>query len=177
MGVSAIVSADGKVADVDIAGLVRRLLLFDKYILIAIRLEEFPIIARYLGYEGLRDLLSANLIEIRCECLQLAQVAQGALFGDPVLPPFHYRFNWLDAHDRPKYIHDGLQAMHGTTGLRHKQILKLKRAIASAIRPLPQGMRPLLWPAFQNELLHSPRLVRVAVQMVVKSQLGFSDVH
>jgi hypothetical protein len=60
IGVSAVVSADGKVTDVDIKGFVRRLLLFDKYVLVTIKLEEFPFIARYLGYEGLRDLLAAD---------------------------------------------------------------------------------------------------------------------
>jgi hypothetical protein len=70
IGASAIVSSDDrKVIDVDLSGLIRRLLLFDKYVLVSVRLAEFPILARYIGYEGLRDLLAANLIEIRCECL------------------------------------------------------------------------------------------------------------
>jgi len=176
IGVSAVVTPDGKIKDVDVVGLVRRLLLFDKYILVAIRLEEFPILARHLGYEGLRDLLAANLIEIRCECLQLGQVGQSSLFGDRVLPPFHYRFNWIDAHNRQKYIHDGLQYMHGTPSLQHKQAAKLKGAIANAIRPLPEGMRAHLWPIFQNELLHNPRLVKMAVEMAVQTRIGLSNV-
>jgi len=175
IGVSAVMSQDSKVIAVDISGLIRRLLLFDKYILVSIRLQEFPIVARYLGYEGLRDLLAANLIEIRCECFQLAQVAQSGLFGDPVLPSFNYRFNWIDAQDRNKYIHDGLQLMHGTPGLRRNQIVKLKGAIAGAIRPLPEGTRTQLWPPFQNELIHNPRLVNAAVEMVVQTRLGLSN--
>jgi hypothetical protein len=93
IGTSAILSADGKVADVDLESLVRRLILFERYVLHSIRLQEFPVLARRLGYERLRDLLSANLIEIRCECLQLTQSAQSGLFGDPVLPKFHYQFH------------------------------------------------------------------------------------
>ena len=64
MGNSAVVSPDGKVTDVDIDSLARRLLLFDKYVLTSIRLQEFPILARRLGYGALRDLLDADIIEV-----------------------------------------------------------------------------------------------------------------
>src|SRR3954464_6775336 len=134
MGNSAILSADGIVTDVDIDGLVRRLLLFDKYVLTSPRLQEFPILARRLGYAALRDLLDANLIEIRCECLQLTQIGQSGLFGDPTLPLFSYKFNWIDMHDRQKYIHDCLQGMHLSAGLNHKETLRIKRSIVNSIR-------------------------------------------
>src|SRR6476660_5200994 len=91
IGVSAVQSPEGSVTDVDLESLVRRLILFDTYVLHSIRLKEFPLLARRLGYEGLRDLLSTNLIEIRCECLQLAQTSQSGIFGDPILPNFHYQ--------------------------------------------------------------------------------------
>jgi hypothetical protein len=69
-----------------------------------------------------------------------------------------------------------LQDLHGTPGLQRKQVLKLKEAIAGAIRPLPEETRSQLWPAFENELIHNSRLVKTAVEMVVKERLGLSDV-
>ena|SRR5208282_430268 len=110
IGASAVLSPENKVIDVDVHGLVRRLLLFDKYILVSVKLEEFPFLADRLGYEGLRDLLAAKLIEIRCECLQRASMGQSGLFGKAPLPLLSYRLDWLDASDRRKYIHDCLQA-------------------------------------------------------------------
>lgn len=171
IGVSAIMSPDGKVADVDIESLVRRLLLFDTYVLHSFRLQEFPVLARRLGYESLRDLLSAKLIEIRCECLQLAQTAQSGMFGDPILPSFHYQFHWIDAHDKTKYVHDCLQAMHDVSGISHKDIVRLKRSIADAIRPLSAEVRPQLFPPFQQELLHNGDLVRKSVELAVRNKL------
>jgi hypothetical protein len=176
IGVSAVLSANQKVTDIDIGGLIRRLLLFDKYIMVSIRLQEFPLLVRYLGYQGLQDLLSAKLIEIRCECLQLSQTAQSGMFGDPVLPLFTYRFHWIDSHDRRKYIHDCLQCVHSTPDLQHKQVSKLKRAIVNAIRQLPEDARSQLFPAFENELLHSQSLVQIAVGMVIRARLGLTDV-
>jgi hypothetical protein len=171
IGASAIVSSEGKVTDVDLESLVRRLLLFDGYVLHSIRLQEFPVLARRLGYEGLRDLLSAKLIEVRCECLQLAQTAQSGMFGDPILPNFHYQFHWIDAHDKTKYVHDCLQAMHEVSGIPHKNILRLKRSIADAIRPLSAEVRPQLYPPFQRELLHNSELVKKSVELAVRNKL------
>jgi hypothetical protein len=176
MGVSAIVSREREVTDVDLTGLVRRLILFDKYVLVSTRLKEFPILARYLGYEGLRDLLSARLIEIRCDCFQLGQTGQSGLLGDPILPYLSYKFSWLAAHDKEKYIHDCLQSMHDAPGLQQKQIVRLKGAIAGAIRPLPSDLPPYLFPPFRDELLHNNQLLKTAIGMEVRRRLHLNDV-
>jgi hypothetical protein len=176
IGASAVVSAEGKVIDVDLSGLIRRLLLFDKYVLVSVRLGEFPVLARSIGYERLRDLLAANLIEIRCECLQLGQMGQSGMFDDPRLPPFSYKFNWIDAHDKEQYVHQCLHDLHGTPGLRNKQVIKLKGAIAGAIRPLPPDLRSQLFPPFQNELLNNNRLVKAAVEMEIQRKLHVGGV-
>src|SRR6266700_23885 len=109
--------AGSKVTDVDITGIVRRLLLFDKYVLVSVRLQEFPILVKYLGFGGLIDLLHSNLIEIRCECLQLGQTGQTTNLDRPALPLYHYRFNLIDAHDKTKYISDCLRPIHDVGGL------------------------------------------------------------
>ena len=169
-------SPEHEVIDVDVEGLVRRLILFDKYVLVSVRLQEFPLLVKHLGYEGLRDLLSANLIEVRCECMQLAQMAQSGMLGDPVLPLFSYKFNWIDARDRKSYIHDCLQCLHGDSRLQRKQAIKLKSAIVSAIRPLPESLRPQLFPVFREDLLHNRNLLRTSVSMAVHTRLGESDI-
>jgi hypothetical protein len=176
IGASAVLSPERTVVDVDIGGLIRRLLLFDKYVLASVRLQEFPLLAGYLGFEGLRDLLAAKLIEIRCECLQLAQVGQSGLFGDRVLPLFSYNFEWSDAHDRPRYIRDCLMDLHSVPTLQRKQVSKLKRAIDAAIQPLPhEAMRVQLFPVFRNELLHNQSLLRTSIEMTLRRRLGLTD--
>ncbi len=175
IGNSAVVSG-GKVTSVDISGLVRRLLLFDKYVLTSVRLQEFPVLARQLGDGALRDLLDLKLIEIRCECLQLTQIGQSGLFGDPILPALSYKFNWIDMHDRQKYIHDCLQDMHDSSGLRHKEVLKIKRSIVDSIRQLPPEVRPALFPPFRNELLNNSPLVRRSIELSIKKSRGLTEV-
>jgi hypothetical protein len=149
---------------------------FDKYVLTSVRLQEFPILARQLGYGALRDLLDLKLIEIRCECLQLTQIGQSGIFGDPVLPLFSYKFNWIDMHDREKYIHDCLQGMHQSSGLLHKEILKIKRCIVESIRQLPPEVRPSLFAPFRNELLNNAQLVRRSIELsITKSRRGTAN--
>ena len=157
-------------------GLIRRLLLFDKYVLVSTRLEEFPHLVRHLGFEGLQELLAARLIEIRCECFQPGQTAQYNFAGFPTYPLFTYRFDWIDAHDRRKYIHDCLQNVHNSPGLQRKQVSKLKRAIVDAICPLSTEERKEWGPASQQELLHSTKLVRASIDLVIYSRLGLENV-
>ena len=86
IGASAVWSDDKKLIDVDVSGLIRRLLLFDRYVLMSSRLREFPFLVEYFGYEGLQELLAARLIETRCECLQFGQTAQLSFTGQPTFP-------------------------------------------------------------------------------------------
>jgi hypothetical protein len=176
IGVSAIHSADSKIVDVDLTGLIRRLLLFDKYVLVSTRLEEFPHLVRHLGYEGLQELLAAKLIEIRCECFQPGQTAQTSFADYPTYPLFTYRFDWIDAHDRRKYIHDCLQNVHNSPGLQRKQISKLKLAIVDAIHPLPTDERKEWGPSSQTELLHNTKLVRASIELAIRSRTGLENV-
>lgn len=176
IGASAILSPEKQVVDVDLSGLIRRLLLFDKFVLSSIRLQEFPILARYLGYEGLRDLLAAKTIEIRCECLQLAQVAQAGLHGDPILPLFSYRFHVIDAHSRRQYVHDCLHALHSATSLQGKQVIRLKGAVAAAIRRPAEDLRTRLFAPFHHEIVHNPGLLHRSVELAIHGQLGLTEV-
>lgn len=174
IGSSAIISPDGTVTGVDTAGLIRRLLLFDKYILYSVRLQEFPHLAKLCGYNELSKLLSTALIDIRCECLQLAQIGQSQLFGDPLLPPLWFKFNWIDMSNRTKYIHDCLQKLHDVPTLKNTQVLKLKKQIVDAIRPLPAEIRPELFPAFRHEAIHQTSLVKKSVDLVLTKEFGIS---
>src|SRR5258706_3990289 len=105
IGASATYSPENNFIGVDVEGLIRRLLLFDKYILYSSRLREFPVLVKHFGYSGLRELLDTRLIDIRCECLQYGQTAQTQFDGQPTSPLLTYRIDWLDAANRRDYIH------------------------------------------------------------------------
>jgi hypothetical protein len=176
IGVSLVRSPDSQVCDVDIEGFVRRLLLFDKYVLVSERLEEFPHLVRYFGFEGLQELLSAKAIEIRCDCFQPGQTAQTNFRGFSTYSLFTYRFDWIDAHDRRKYIHDCLQNIHKSQGLQLKEIKKLKLAIADVILPPPIEERREWGPSSKYEILNNSKLVRASIDLVLRARRGLENV-
>jgi hypothetical protein len=134
--------------------------------MVSVRLQEFPHLAKYLGYEGLRDLLFSRALEIRCEWFQLAQVGQSGLLGSPRLPLLKYQFNWIDAHDREGDIAKGLDSLAGTPGLRNRQIRVLREAITDAIKPLSQESKRQLWPDFLGEM-QNPTILKAATEMAL----------
>jgi hypothetical protein len=176
IGASATFSPENRFIGVDVEGLIRRLLLFDKYILYSLRLQEFPILARHFGYDGLRELLSTRLIEIRCECLQYGQTAQTQFDGQPTFPLLTYRVDWLDAANRRDYIHNCLTNIHESPGLRKRQTIKLKESVVSRIVDLPREDQSKWSAAFQHDFLHDDKLVRKSIDMAIRSLHGVENV-
>jgi hypothetical protein len=172
LGQSAIISRSHDAKDVEVAvdvdGLIRRLLLFETYVLYSVRLKEIPALVPYLGYEGLHHLLTSGALEIRCECTQLVE----GKFNTPTCPSLTFQFHAIEAHDRKRYVHDCLQNVHHAHGLQHKQVLKLKRAVVEAIRSpdMKELFRAEVAPAFEHELLHNPTLVARAVKVVLAKE-------
>jgi hypothetical protein len=174
LGVSAVTAPNGSVSDVDLRGLIRRLLIFDQYVLASIKLQEFSYLCRYMGYEGLRDLLQAGLIQIRCECFQMSQTGQSGMFGDPILPQLSYKFHWLDSNDRSQYIHDCLQGIHKIENLGHKDSVRLKRLIAKSIVPIPKELKLEFGSSFGKDVLQQ-NLLEAAMKISLARRFG-SDI-
>jgi hypothetical protein len=161
-----IAGADFHAVEIDVDSFIRRLLLFETYILYSVRLKEIPLLVPYLGYEGIRELISAHALEIRCECIQFVE----GQFRTPPCPRLTYQFHVVDAHDREKYVHDCLANVHASPNLQHHQIVKLKRLVVGAItRPDVQQMfRTSVAPAFESDLLQNPAIAAAAVRMDLK---------
>jgi hypothetical protein len=172
LGVSAISEPTGAVTGFDMSGLVRRLLLFDKYIVVSIRLLEFRHLAEHLGYERTRDLLGSGLIEIRNECVQMSEVGTSGLFGAPKQPPMHYQFNWLDFHDRKATTSVQLDELRGIPGISEKENIKLRGQIVRLIHPLPHEAKAIFGTSFFTEL-YNDVVVKEAVKTAIR-QLGMA---
>lgn len=170
LGVSAISDTTGAVTGFDMSGLVRRLLLFDKYIVVSVRLLEFRPLAGHLGYERTRDLLNSGLIEIRNECLQLSEVGTSGLFGGPKQPLMHYQFNWLDFHDRKATTSVQLDELRDIHGISEKQNIRLRGQIVHLINPLPHEAKTSFGKSFFSELENGV-VVKEAVKLAMR-QLG-----
>lgn len=177
LGSSAIVSQEPGARDIsvklDVEGLVRRLLLFDTYILYTVRLKEVPEMVRHFGYEGTLALLSSGALEIRCEC---AQFMEGQ-FKTPAAPPLTFQFHVIEAHGRDQYLIDNLNEVNRTLGLDSRQLMALRSAVVGAVRqPDNREMfSSLVAPAFDSDLLSNPTLLKAAVVFVLAKDKGIQQ--
>ncbi len=146
IGISAKLDGNWPVSGFDMSGLVRRLLLFDGYVIKSVRLLEFRFLGEHLGYARTRDLLDTGLIEIRNEIMQPAEMLNRSL------GPYVYRMNWIDYHDRWKSTSDNLSDLREIKGMSLKENMKFRKAIADRIRPLPTEYRKQVAEAFRDEL-------------------------
>lgn len=176
LGSSAIVSQNPGLRDIsvalDVSGFVRRLLLFDTYILYSVRLKEIPELVRHFGFQGTMDLLSSGALEIRCEC---AQYAEGA-FNTPACPPLTFQFNVVEAHVWEQYRIESLPALTKAP-LSGRQLMDLQGAVVRAVRRSDnrQMFSSEVAPAFEAELLSNERLVKAAVLLILSRQHGIRE--
>jgi hypothetical protein len=74
LGSSAIANPTSDARDIivklDVGGFVRRLLMFDTYILYSVRLKEVPELVNHFGFQGTMDLFASGALELRLECAQ-----------------------------------------------------------------------------------------------------------
>jgi hypothetical protein len=169
LGSSAVVSQNPGERDItvalDLGGFVRRLLLFDTYVLYSVRLKEVPELVRHFGFQGTMDLLSSGALEIRYEC---AQFVEGQ-FNTPECPLLVFQFHVIDAHIWEQYLIDGLSELRKALTLSGRELMSLQSAVVKAVKRSDnrQMFTTEIAPAFENELLHNERLVRAAVSFVL----------
>jgi hypothetical protein len=169
LGSSAIVTHPPEERDIsvklDISGFVRRLLLFDTYVLYSIRLKEVPELVRHFGYQGTMDLLSSGALEIRHEC---AQYAEGQ-FNTPPYPELTFQFHVIEAHIWEQYLIDSLPEVGKAPGLTAHERMELQSAVVRAVTRSDnrQMFAEEIAPDFEREILHNERLVKRAVLLVL----------
>jgi hypothetical protein len=161
---------------IDVGAVVRRLILFDKYILQSIRLMEVPLLLRLFGYRGLLELLDANVLGFHCDALTMAQVGQvgapGIRSGRDPLPLGSYYFATAYVPDHEEFVSERMAELEEASGLTRKQFIKLKGAIASRlVQRLPDlGNRAL--EQLVTDIGQNPILVRRAVATSLRIRLG-----
>lgn len=178
LGSSAIVTQENGAPDItvklDVAGFVRRLLLFDTYVLYSVRLKEIPEMVRHFGYQGTLALLSSGALEIRCEC---AQYAEGQ-FGTPPCAPLTFQFHVIEAHGRDKYLIDNLKEVNRTPAMSSRELMDLQSAVVGAVRQPDnrQMFRDLVAPTFDGDVLRNTALLKAAICFVLEKERGMNAI-
>jgi hypothetical protein len=175
LGQAAIVK-DAAIVGVDVNAVIRRLVLFDTYILKSTRLKEFPFLVEHLGFEGTMQLLKSSAFQVECECITTGQTGQVGILESRarkgILPLLSYSLSGIDAGDRRKYIHDCLQPLHQVPGLTQKQVVKVKRALVSKLTRVPEGFAAKLASQATSDVLAKPHLVKKSIEVATHAMLN-----
>src|SRR4051794_20462719 len=98
----------------DSEGLIHRLLLFDRVIVVSSRLREFAPMVRSFGVDGVIALLRSGAVSVLCQAVTLGSVGQTDLrsrekYG--LLPPLSLSFATVRAADPKEYLHGCFKAI------------------------------------------------------------------
>jgi hypothetical protein len=171
LGTSGITNEAHAVAGVDLNGIIRRLILFDTYILKSLGLQESPFLIAELGFSGTMQLLASPAFEIQCEVMAVGQTGQTAMpdrESRGILPPLSYALSGIRSAEPKKFIHDRLQPLHQIPNLTQKQIIKLKKAIVDTMVSLPEHFAGRVATDATADVLNKQYLVKKSVEMVIR---------
>ena len=178
IGSSATTISDNGDVEVDVGNILRRLLLFDTYILKTIRLKEFPEIVRRLGFEATLHLLSSDAFKIHCDALSTGQTGQATVLKSReekgALPKGSYCFQSVSVPDRRDYISGCFQESIAPMPLSIKQQKKLKHAILDSLEKPPENIGQETIAQLKNDLRIGSPALKLGVVKELKKQFNIT---
>jgi len=177
LGSSAVIDPISGVPDIDVGGILRRLLLFDTYILKSIRLREFPTIVARLGFDATIELLRSGSFRIYLDAIAIAQTGQLTLsewrVRKGILPKSSYCFQDVTIADRRAHISRCFHESIDPIRLSIKDRQKLKHAILESLESPPPDIGNDTIDQLNNDLRAMNPTLNMSVANQLKVQLGF----
>lgn len=171
-------SRDNDDVQVDFGSLVRRLILFDAYILQSTRLKEIPHMVETFRCEGVQALLSSGVLSIHCDATTPGQTGQTTTLKSRikkgVLPLGSFSFSIIKPHDRKKYISDCLQGVHKTKGISFKETKKLKQTVVSALENIPDNSGFGAINQLKKDIIDNSPMIKLITVKVLHKRFGIN---
>jgi len=176
LGQCAVIDDSTDVATVDVAGLVRRLLLFDTYTLYSLRLKELPRLIRVFGYDGLVALLSSKALRIYCDAISFSQIGQHPVTErrrrEGRLPLGSYDFVSVSIAYWEPYIEDNLRILDSTEGIDSYRCYTLKKLVRSSLVRPTVDIGALAMQQLQVDMTNNDPVIATAVAQTLSQRLG-----
>lgn len=157
------------VTGVDLATLLRRLLLFDSVIIRSIRLREIRPLVRAFGKDGLLQLLRSGILKISCEWTTI--IIDIARNGVRELPLAQFSFGIVDVPNRQAVLRSELSSLEGLPGLGNSDRDALgEEVISSLVRP-PAEFGEKLLSQFESDIRSNSQTLSAAIEARLRKQL------
>jgi hypothetical protein len=158
---------DDIVVDLDLGALLRRILLFDRYIVESWRLAEFAPLIKQLGADGVLSLLRSGAVGIHCDVMEIGELReQGSPSTRYSVFPFHFP-------DRESLIHEAMVRIDKIAEISKRKRVKIKEAAAKIlVGHLPdEGVRQVQVD-IDRHLTTDKQGVLIAASLILSRKIG-----
>lgn len=161
---------------VDLTGLVRRLVLFDKFTLESVRLKELPFFLNVFGYDGFITLIQSDAFTIHCDAFTIAQTGQTTVLESRVkkglLPLCSYAFSTVRITDWYHYIDECLRILDPLTSISSPQRNTLRNLITSSAARYPSDFGTTTLEQLKTDLAENRPVVGLLVKKTLAEQMS-----
>jgi len=174
----AVLDKEGDDAQIDLTAFIRRLVLFDTYILESIRLKELPHLLRVFGYDGLVTLLQSDALRIHCDAVTLGSVGQLSVLNwrrqKGLLPLGSYAFSTVRITNWHSYIEECLRVLDPVVTLTSNERVKLENVIKSSLVISPSDFGTMSLTQLKTDMAKNTPIIKTLVMRTLKDKLGAS---
>lgn len=160
----------------DLDAFVKRIILFETYIIDSKRLTEIPYLLQAFGFDGLLELLESGNLKINCFVSSTGSLGPTFFIGEPqtskVRPPFHFSFARVQTADINHHVNLLLQKVEPQTNLSGRKIVRFRKAIYKSLENPTEAIGDLSLEITRDELVLSSELLAEATVMALKNQIG-----
>lgn len=176
IGRCAILDSKNDLVTVDLTGLVRRLVLFDKFILESVRLKELPFLLNVFGYDGFIALIQCGDFTIHCDAFTIGQTGQAKVLKSRVkkglLPLCSYAFSTVRISDWYSYIDGCLRILDPLTSISSPQRNTLKNLITSSAARYPSDFGTTTLTQLKTDLAANRPVIGLLVKKTLAEQMS-----
>jgi hypothetical protein len=168
----------------DIDALVKRIILFETFIIDSNGLTEIPYLIRIFGFDGFLAILESGCVKFNCLVKATASLGPNLFLNEPpsnkVRLPFHFSFAEAGTGDLYYNLNLSFERIKPDIDISPRQFMRMRRAIYSSLENPQEDGNKLSLKNTRNDLVSDPNLLAKAVAMAVKNefeiQVNYPDV-
>ncbi len=163
----------------DFNALVRRLILFDKYILYSTKLKEFKPLIKVFGYENVIELLQSDSLKIYSHAMGVGQVKQESkkyirtLKNSKIYGPYPFMiFRELISRRKDNISLHFKKEIDTMESISLKRRIKLKHAILDVLEEIPKNAGHETLISFKQDLIKNSPIIKKALLIKLNQLYG-----
>ena len=163
-----------KIFDVD--AFVKRIILFDSYIIDSEGLNEVPHIIRVFGFDGFLTLFESGFVKLNCHVKNTASLGPNFFLkeapSNKIRPPLHYSFTAVSTGDLYHNINLSFQRVEPDIALTSRQLVRMRKTVYSSLENPQDDSDELSIKSTKSDLVLYPDLLAKALVISIRNQIG-----